>query len=186
MHKIVLMLPVVAVGLVAGCREPVDRSVIGGAYTGYVEDAPERPVVQESVEIAHGYTVRFWAYDLGDEARFVAYAQRERGGPYYSGIMRLSVQDPDGDMFVVYRNLEAEPVDLPVIWKPRVRGDHQVQLEFDIGIKKERVSFTVPLVREPAPVALLAALAAGTVIAIAAVGFFLRKRRKEPPQQERV
>lgn len=165
--------------LATGCQRQDERPVIGTTYVGYASRYDEQPVVQQHVSIEAGYDVTFFAYDRGDEAHLIVYAQQTRTGEYLTGLVRVAIQDPDGNALTIYRQTESEPVDEPIIWKPRTRGVHTVDVEFTRpGDLKSRVSFTVPLVRQPAPIALLASVGAGIVLAVGAVGYLLRKRQR--------
>ena len=108
--------------LAAGCGKKLEAPVTGGAYVGFVKQYSDRPVVQQTVPLDRGYEAKFWAYDRGDEAHFIVYGQQAQTGEYYVGLVRMTIEDPDGNAFTVYRNTEAEAVDEPIIWKPRRMG----------------------------------------------------------------
>lgn len=161
-----------------GCRSetPDLQEAMGGKFVGYTYS--ETPVVEVSTPVKHGHTLKFRAYDLGEEARFVVYAQRENNGEYYTGIIRVGIQDPEGNAYTFYHSAEGDPIDRPILWKRRVAGIHRVNVKFNTQLEDySEVNFDVPLVFEPiSPV-----LIAGVIVALVAgvVGFvlFMRKRQ---------
>lgn len=167
-------------GLSVGCQRPDERSVGGGTYAGYANRYDEKPVVQQHVLLGSSYEATFLAYDLGGEAHIIVYAQRMETGEYGTGMVRVAIQDPNGNALTIYRNSAAETVDEPIIWKPRSRGIHTVRVEFTFQDgTKATASFEVPLMRQPAPVVLLASVGIGIVLAVGAVGYILRKRQRQ-------
>lgn len=168
----------ILVSLLVACQETPETPVIGGVFVGYTYS--EQPVVQEALKIDYGYTLKFWAYDLGGEARFVAYAVREGAGEYFKGVMRLTIEDPDGNAFTFYRNNDAEAVDAPITWTPHAIGIHKVNIQMDLlpPERKADVTFDVPLVRQPTSMALVGGVAAVIMVAVFAVGYSLRRRQR--------
>ena len=108
-----LMVLIFSMANISCSSEPDAREVIGGTFVGYTYS--EQPVVETKVEVEYGYTLTFKAYDLGGETRFVVYAQRENTGDYYSGLIRLGIEDPQGNAFTFYHNTEGDAIDLSLI-----------------------------------------------------------------------
>ena len=153
-----------------------DPPVLGGVFVGYTY--PETPVVQEEIDVGYGYTMKFRAYDLGEEARFVVYAEKQKVGGFYNGMVRLGILDPDGNAYTIYRNHDAEAVDRPILWKPRTAGVHNVTVTLKIyGVSEKKMAFEVPLVRQPVSLALLGGIAAAFVLVVGIVGYTLKKRQ---------
>ena len=166
------------ISLLLACQSspPEDLPAIGGACVGY--SYSETPVVQEEIDVGYGYTLKFRAYDLGEDARFVIYAEKQQAGGYYNGIVRLGIQDPDGNAFTIYRNHDAEVVDRPILWKVRTAGMHNVTVTLMIfdSIEKQ-MEFEVPLVRQPVSLALIGGVAAFLIIVVGIIGYSLKKRQ---------
>jgi len=155
---------------------PEAANVVGGTFVGYTYS--EQAVVDQAIETEGGYTLTFRAYDLGGEARFVAYAQREISGAYYLGIIRLGIEDPAGNVFTHYHNADAEAIDRPIMWNRRVPGVHRVTVEFVVrGDQISESTFEAPLVREPVSGLLVLGVSLG-VLFVAALAVILVRRRK--------
>jgi len=164
-----LMVIMLSMGIINCSSEPDAREVIGGTFVGYAYS--EQPVVETKVEVEYGYTLTFKAYDLGGETRFVVYAQRAKTGDYYSGVIRLGIEDPQGNAFTFYHNTAGDAIDKPIVWTRLVTGVHIVSIEFNLYLDQyARASFEVPLVREPVSGFLIAgvglAIFAGVVILV--------------------
>jgi hypothetical protein len=163
--------------LIVACQTTPDKPVIGGVFVGYTYS--EQPVVHEEVDMGYGYTLKFWAYDLGGEVRFVAYAHRKQTGDYYNGMMRFNIQDPNGNAFTFYRNNDAEAVDAPIVWTPHALGAHKITIEMDLlPPNKASISFDVSLVRQPISLALIGGIAAFVAIVILSIVYTLQRRRR--------
>jgi hypothetical protein len=158
------------------CNSGTDEmDVVGGTFVGYTYS--ELPVVETKVELEYGYTLTFKAYDLGGETRFVIYAQREKDGTYYSGLLRLGIEDPQGNAFTFYHNSEGDAIDKPIIWTRLTTGVHQVSVEFHLYLDKyARASFDVPLVREPVSSVVIAGIGLAIFAGVILLVFVMRKR----------
>lgn len=172
-----LALSLCVVPLLACQQETPDPPVIGGVFVGY--DYSETPVVDEDVEIGSGYTLKFRAYDLGGDARFIAYAEKANSGGYYNGMIRIGIQDPDGNAFTFYRNHDAEAVDAPVTWKPKTVGIHKITITLKVfGTNEKQASFEVPLVRQPVSLALIGGIAIALIVVVGIIGMAIRRRNR--------
>jgi len=175
--RIWLVLALCVVPLLSCQQEIQDPPVIGGVFVGY--DYSETPVVNEDVEIGSGYSLKFRAYDLGGDARLIVYAEKANSGGYYNGIIRIGIQDPDGNAFTFYRNHDAEAVDAPVMWKPRTVGIHKVTINLQVfGTNEKQASFEVPFVRQPVSLALIGGIAVALIIVIGIIGMTIRRRNR--------
>ena len=155
---------------------PDEDHVAGGTFVGYTYS--EQAVVDVFMEIEPAYTLTFKAYDLGGNARFVVYAQLKGTGTYYPGVIRLSIEDPDGNMFTHYHDTVGEAIDRPILWTRRVPGIHNASVEFPLGGGKyARATFEVPLIREPVSGFLVAGISLGALVLVAMAVVLIRKRR---------
>lgn len=169
------LLGVISLLLACQLSPQEDLPALGGAFVGYTYS--ETPVVQEEIDVGYGYTMKFRAYDLGEDARFVVYAEKQAGG-YYNGIVRLGIQDPDGNAYTIYKNHDAEVVDRPILWKVRSAGKHNVTVTLKIYDEIEKqMAFEVPLVRQPVSLAVIGGVAAVLIIVVGIVGYSLKKRQ---------
>ena len=160
------------------CCSPVpdEDHVAGGTFVGYTYS--EQAVVDVSLEMEAPYTLTFKAYDLGGNARFVVYAQRASTGVYYPGVIRLSIEDPNGNMFTHYHDTVGEAIDRPISWTRRVPGIHNASVEFALGNGKyARASFEVPLIREPVSGFLVAGTSLGVLVLVVLAVVLIRRRR---------
>ena len=160
------------------CCSPVpdEDHVAGGTFVGYTYS--EQAVVDVSLEMEAPYTLTFKAYDLGGSARFVVYAQRASTGAYYPGVIRLSIEDPNGNMFTHYHDTVGEAIDRPISWTRRVPGIHNASVEFALGNGKyARASFEVPLIREPVSGFLVAGTSLGVLVLVVLAVVLIRRRR---------
>ncbi len=159
------------------CSTALDEDhVAGGTFVGYTYS--EQAVVDASLEIEPAYTLTFKAYDLGGNARFIVYAQREGTGVYYPGVIRLSIEDPNGNMYTHYHDTVGEAIDRPILWTRRVPGIHNVSIEFSIGRDKyARATFEVPLIREPVSGFLVAGVSLGVLVLAGLTLVLIRRRR---------
>ena len=165
-----------AITTLACNRAPGDEQVAGGTFVGYT--FTEQAVVDEALDMEAGYTLTFKAYDLGGDARFVAYVQRKISGEYYAGVLRLGIVDPQGNVYTHYHNAEAEAIDSPIMWTRRVPGVHHVEVEFFVrGDQKTRAAFEVPLIREPVSGYLVVGVSLGVLVLVAMTVMVIRKRR---------
>lgn len=162
--------------LITGCQSgPDSNQLIGGKFVGYTYS--EKPVVDSSVQVQFDYTIKFKAYDLGENARFVVYALKEKTADYYIGTIRLGIQDPDGNAFTHYHNTEGEPIDQPVEWKRRTSGIHKVTVSFPLPTDiVAEVNFDVPLVREPLSTTTVALVAIATLLGVVILVALIRRR----------
>ncbi len=162
---------------VPGCNSaPADDQVAGGTFVGYTFS--EQAVVDAALDMEAGHTLTFRAYDLGGDARFVAYVQRKISGEYYAGVLRLEIVDPQGNVYTHYHNAEAEAIDRPIMWTRRVPGVHNVEVEFSArGDEKARATFEVPLIREPVSGYLVVGASLGVLLLVAMAVVLIRKRR---------
>ena len=162
---------------IPGCNGASDDDqVAGGTFVGYTFS--EQPVVDAALDMEAGHTLTFKAYDLGGDARFVVYVQRETSGEYYAGVIRLGIVDPQGNVYTYYHSAEAEAIDRPIMWTRRVPGLHNVEVEFAVrGDQKTRAAFEVPLIREPVSGVLVAGLSLGVLALVAMAVVLIRKRR---------
>ena len=159
------------------CSTALDEDhVAGGTFVGYTYS--EQAVVDASLEIEPVYTLTFKAYDLGGNARFIVYAQQEGTGVYYPGVIRLSIEDPNGNMFTHYHDTVGEAIDRPILWTRRVPGIHNASIEFSIGGGKyARATFEVPLIREPVSGFLVAGVSLGVLVLAGLTLVLIRRRR---------
>jgi hypothetical protein len=163
-------------GLACGSA-PDQKEVVGGTFVGYTFS--ESPVVDASVPTPYGYTIRFKAYDLGEDARFIVYAQQENTGDYYTGVIRLSIQDPDGNAFTFYHSTEGEPIDQPILWKRRTPGMHKVSVKIHhYADRYMEAEFDVPLVREPVSPVLVGGLVVALILGVVVFVVLIRRRHK--------
>lgn len=154
---------------------PDDEQVAGGTFVGYTFS--EQAVVDAALEMAGGYTLTFKAYDLGGDARFIIYVQREVSGEYYAGVIRLGIEDPEGNVYTYYHSAEAEAIDQPIMWTRRVPGVHNITVEFAVrGEEKARATFEVPLIREPVSGFLVIGISLGVLVLVAMAVVLIRKR----------
>lgn len=155
---------------------PDEDHVAGGTFVGYTY--LEQAVVDVSLEMEPAYTLTFKAYDLGGNARFIVYAQREGTGEYYPGVIRLSIEDPNGNMFTHYHDTVGEAIDRPILWTRRVPGIHNASIEFSIGRDMyARATFEVPLIREPVSGFLVAGVSLGVLVLAGLTLVLIRRRR---------
>lgn len=155
---------------------PDEDQVAGGTFVGYTYS--EQAVVDASLEMEAPYTLTFKAYDLGGNARFVVYAQLKGSGDYYPGVIRLSIEDPNGNMFTHYHDTLGEAIDRPITWTRRVPGIHNASVEFALGNGKyARANFEVPLIREPVSGFLVTGISLGVLVLAAMAVVLIRKRR---------
>jgi hypothetical protein len=159
----------------AACSSsPQEKESVGGTFVGYTYS--ETPIVEASVPVEYAYTIKFRAYDLGEEARFVVYAQREQTGEYYTGVIRLAIEDPDGNAFTYYHSAEAEPIDYPIVWKRRTTGTHSVEVSFPLLADKDaRARFDVPLNREPVSPLIIGGIVGALALGLAVLVWRIRK-----------
>ncbi len=177
MYRAALLLVVVIPFTACQQQQSSDLPVFGGVLAGY--NYSETPVVEEETDIGYGYTLNFIAYDLGSEARFVAYAEKTKAGGYYNGMVRLAIQDPDGNAYTEYRNHDTEPVDTPIVWKPSTTGTHDVTVSLKLyNVNEKSMSFEVPLNRQPVSPFLIGGIIAVVVIFLSIVGITLRRRQQ--------
>lgn len=162
--------------LIAGCQSgPDPNDSIGGKFVGYTYS--EKPVVDSSVQIEFGYTIKFQAYDLGENARFVVYALKEKTSDYYIGPIRLGIHDPKGNAFTHYHNTEGEPIDQPIVWKRRTSGIHKVTVNFPLPMDQTAaVAFDVPLVREPLSTTTVAVIIITALLSVVILVALIRRR----------
>lgn len=162
--------------VIAGCQSGSESNeLIGGKFVGYTYS--EKPVVDSAVQVQFGYTIKFQAYDLGENARFVVYALKEKTADYYLGAIRLGIVDPDGNAFTHYHNTEGEPIDQPIEWKRRTSGIHKITVSFPLPMDQvAEVAFDVPLVREPLSTVTVALLGIATLLVVALLVTFIRRR----------
>lgn len=163
--------------LYTGCQAtPAPDEAAGGKFMGYTYS--ETPVVDASTPVDYGYAIKFRAYDLGGDARFVVYAQREKTGEYYAGVIRLGIQDPDGNAYTFYHSTEGEPIDQPILWTRRTPGMHRVNITFSLRPDQNaEANFDVPLVFEPVSPVLIGGVIAAVVAGVIVLVLFLRKRQ---------
>ncbi len=155
---------------------PDEDHVAGGTFVGYTYS--EQAVVDVFLEMEPAYTLTFKAYDLGGNARFIVYAQRKGTGDYYPGVIRLSIEDPDGNMFTHYHDTVGEAIDRPILWTRRVPGIHNASVEFAMGGGKyARATFEVPLIREPVSGLIVTGISLGVLVLAAMAVVLIRKRR---------
>ncbi len=155
---------------------PDDDTVAGGTFVGYTFS--EQAVVDAAIEIETGYTLTFKAYDLGGDARFIVYVQREFSGEYYAGVIRLGIEDPNGNVYTHYHSAEAEAIDRPIMWTRRASGVHNITVEFVVlGGEKAHATFEVPLIREPVSGFLVIGISLGVLVLVAMAVVLIRKRR---------
>jgi len=174
--RVILTGFLLAITALACERAPEDEQVAGGTFVGY--SYSEQAVVDTALDMEAGYTLTFKAYDLGGDARFVVYVQRKISGEYYAGVVRLSIVDPQGNVYTYYHSAEAEAIDRPIMWTRRVPGIHNVEVEFNVrGDQKVRTSFEVPLIREPVSGFLVAGVSLG-VLVLAGLALVLIRRRR--------
>lgn len=171
-----MVMAICFLSLHTGCSTAPDPAeVIGGTFVGYTYS--EQPVIDTEVEVEYGYTLTFKAYDLGGETRFVVYAQRKSTGDYYIGVIRLNIEDPDGNAYTFYHNTEADAIDKPIMWTRRTAGDHNVTIEFNLYLDEfARAGFDVPLVREPVSGLLVAGIGLALLIGVVVVVLVIRRR----------
>ncbi len=154
---------------------PDDDNVAGGTFVGYTYS--EQAVVDAALDMEPGYTLTFKAFDLGGDARFVVYVQREISGDYYAGVIRLGIEDPNGNVYTHYHSAEAEAIDRPIMWTRRVSGVHNVEVEFVVlGGGKARATFEVPLIREPVSGTLVVGISLGLLVLVGIAVVLIRKR----------
>ncbi len=155
---------------------PDEDTVAGGTFVGYTFS--ERAVVDAAIDMEANYTLTFKAYDLGGDARFIVYVQREITGEYFSGVIRLGIVDPNGNVYTHYHSAEAEAIDRPIVWTRRVPGVHNITVEFAApGVEQAHATFEVPLIREPVSGYLVLGISAGFLILVAMAVVLIRKRR---------
>lgn len=167
----------IVMGLISvGCSsEPDEKEVIGGTFVGYTYS--EQPIVETKIEVEYGYTLTFKAYDLGGETRFVIYAQREKAGDYYIGLLRLGIEDPNGNAYTFYHNSEGDAIDKPIMWTRLATGVHTVSVDFHLYLDEyARASFEVPLVREPVSGFLIAGIGLAIFAGVVILVLVIRKR----------
>ncbi len=154
---------------------PDENEVVGGTFVGYTYS--EQAVVDATVETEANYTLTFRAFDLGGDARFIVYIQRESTGSYYAGVIRLSIEDPHGNVYTHYHSTEGEAIDKPIIWPRRTPGLHHVSVEFLLSQDEyARTNFEVPLIREPVSGILIIGISLGILAAVASVVLLIRRR----------
>lgn len=168
---ILLLFSVLACGTV-----PDENEIAGGTFVGYTFS--EQPVVDTAVELEADYELIFKAYDLGGDARFAVYARRKTSGDYFSGVIRLSIEDPEGNVFTHYHSTEGEAIDRPIMWSRRIAGVHRVSVGFQLGVNTyARASFEVPLIREPVSGFLVAGTSLGVLVLVVLAVALIRRRR---------
>ena len=173
--RLILAISVLLISAVSCNVAPDDNEVAGGTFVGY--SFSEQAVVDAAIEVEADYTLTFKAYDLGGDARFVVYVQREISGEYFAGVIRLGIEDPDGNVYTHYHSAEAEAIDRPILWKRRVSGVHNISVEFaPRGDKIARATFEVPLSREPVSGFVVIAISVGVLLLVAIAVFLIRKR----------
>lgn len=172
-----LYIVILAVTCFLACEENTpDPPVVGGVFVGY--EYSESPVVTDEVDIGNGYTLKFRAYDLGEEARFVVYAEKTKVGGFYTGIVRVAIQDPDGNAYTIHKNHDAEAVDAPILWKPRTLGVHDVTVTLKLfGVNEKKLVYQVPLNRQPISPLIIGGVIGGVVILLAGIGLAMRRKR---------
>ncbi len=158
-----------------GTKDADPNEAIGGTFVGHAY--PETPVVDSTVRTENNHMLTFKAYDLGNDARFVVFVQQGRSGAYYRGNIRLSIEDPMGNVYTHYHNTEGEAIDKPVMWTRRVPGLHVATVSFKVaGDEYARAAFEVPLVREPVSGFLTIGVGMGILVLVALAVFLIKRR----------
>lgn len=171
----ILTVFILAISAMSCSTAPDDDQVAGGTFVGYTFS--EQAVVDAAIDMEAGYTLTFKAFDLGGDARFVVYVQREISGEYYAGVIRLGIEDPHGNVYTHYHSAEAEAIDRPIMWTRRVSGVHNVEVEFTVrGDEKARATFEVPLIREPVSGVLVVGISLGLLVLVGIAVVLIRKR----------
>jgi hypothetical protein len=156
-----------------------------GPFVGYRTQYSAAPAGEDSVQVGP-YRIVFSAFDMGHEVHIIAYARYVGSGEYYQDMVRVSILDPDGNAFTMYRDHVVEVIDEPIRWEYRQPGVHAVDVQLlpvQAGRQPATASFTMSLERS-SPTSAVLTFASGAVVVTALVVVVLRRKRSSRAQTE--
>ena len=151
-----------------------------GPIQGFREQYSGIPVVEKTITSGI-YDIYFCAFDMGHEVHMIAYARFERTDALYQDMVRVAIQDPDGNSLTVYRDHATKVLDEPIRWEYHRIGTHNVTVELQPlkrgGLNPATVSFTMPLNRE-GPTSTVLITAAGIIMVTMLAVVVLKRKRQ--------